>query len=40
MATYSTEIQFGGFDAPWQDDSDPVIEIKNRKSVIPANGAK
>ncbi len=39
MATYKTQIQFGGPDAGWQDDADLVIEIKNRNAVVPASGA-
>ena len=38
MATYKTQIQFGGPNAQWHDDADLVIEIKNRKSVVPASG--
>ncbi|GAA6617395.1 hypothetical protein [Scytonema sp. NUACC26] len=36
MATYSTQIQFGGSDAPWHDDADLVLEIKNRQDVVPS----
>ncbi|NER31466.1 MAG: hypothetical protein F6J89_28585 [Symploca sp. SIO1C4] len=39
MATYKTQIQWGGPDAPWHDDAELVIEIKNRKSVVPSSGA-
>lgn len=34
-AIYKTQIQFGGPDAPWQDDADLIMVIKNRNEVIP-----
>jgi len=30
MATYKTQIQWGGPSGDWHDDADLVIEIKNR----------
>lgn len=39
MATYKTQIQYGGPNAQWNDDQDLTIEISNRNSVVPANGA-
>ena len=38
MATYKTQIQWGGPDSGWHDDADLVIEIRNRNEVIPGNG--
>lgn len=38
MATYHTQIQFGGPDAGWQDDTDLSISIKNRNAVVPESG--
>jgi FtsP/CotA-like multicopper oxidase with cupredoxin domain len=39
MAIYKTQIQWGGPSAEWHDDADLVVEIKNRKDVVPATGA-
>ena len=39
MATYRTQIQWGGPDSGWHDDADLTIEISNRNPVIPSNGA-
>lgn len=36
MATYRTQIQWGGRDGDWHDDADLVIEIRNRNEVVPA----
>ncbi len=38
MATYSTQIQWGGPKGDWHDDADLTIEIDNRKQVVPATG--
>ncbi len=35
MATYDTEIQWGGPDAPWSKDEDLKISISNREEVAP-----
>lgn len=34
-AIYATQIQFGGPDAPWHDDADLILAIKNRNAVVP-----
>jgi hypothetical protein len=39
MATYLTEIQYGGPNAPWNADADLEITITNRKGVVPADSA-
>ncbi|WP_030743932.1 hypothetical protein [Streptomyces sp. NRRL F-5135] len=36
MATYNTEIQTGG--GGWQRDEPLELSIKNRRSVVPADG--
>ena len=38
MATYRTQIQWGGPNAGWHDDADLTIEISNRKTVVPGGG--
>ncbi|HEY0640217.1 MAG TPA: hypothetical protein VGD67_21515 [Pseudonocardiaceae bacterium] len=42
MATYTTEIQWGGPNAPWHQDHDLQIVIGNREQVVgdgpPATG--
>ncbi|MGB6161935.1 MAG: hypothetical protein WCF33_18155 [Pseudonocardiaceae bacterium] len=38
MATYNTEIQWGGQDAPWNKDEDLQLSIANRNEVIPDDG--
>ncbi|MFI6521806.1 hypothetical protein ACIBF1_40070 [Spirillospora sp. NPDC050679] len=38
MATYHTEIQWGGPDAAWHADHDLEITIANRGKVVPADG--
>jgi hypothetical protein len=38
MAKYRTQIQWGGPDAGWHDDSDLTIEISNRHAVVPGTG--
>ena len=38
MATYRTQIQWGGPDAEWHDDTDLTISVNNRNAVIPGNG--
>ena len=38
MATYKTQIQYGGPDAGWHDDANLTIEISNRNSIVPAQG--
>lgn len=38
MATYRTQIQWGGPNAGWHDDADLTIEISNRNTVVPGNG--
>ena len=38
MARYRTQIQWGGPDAGWHDDSDLTIEISNRHAVVPGTG--
>jgi hypothetical protein len=38
MATYRTQIQWGGPDAEWHDDADLHIVIKNREGVVPPDG--
>jgi hypothetical protein len=38
MATYITEVQWGGPDAPWRPDADLEIMIINSENVIPADG--
>jgi hypothetical protein len=35
MATYRTQIQFGGPDADWQEDTELTIHIQNRNAVVP-----
>lgn len=37
MAVYSTQIQTGGPEGPWGDDSRLEIQISNRSVVIPAD---
>lgn len=39
MATYATEIQWGGVNAPWHADADLEITICNRHDVVPSKGA-
>ena len=34
MATYKTQIQWGGPASDWYDDADLIIEIKNRKDIV------
>lgn len=34
MATYSTQIQWGGPDADWHDDTDLTLHVANRKEVV------
>jgi hypothetical protein len=36
MATYRTQIQWGGPNGAWDDDADLVIEFQNRLDVAPA----
>ncbi|MGH3942813.1 MAG: hypothetical protein ACRDTG_30165 [Pseudonocardiaceae bacterium] len=38
MAKYKTQIQWGGPDADWHDDTDLTITISNRKAVVPDGG--
>lgn len=38
MATYKTQIQYGGPNAEWHDDHDLKIEISNRHKVVPDHG--
>ncbi|MEO3869985.1 hypothetical protein ABGB18_14280 [Nonomuraea sp. B12E4] len=38
MATYKTQIQWGGPNADWHDDADLTIVINNRAGVVPASG--
>ena len=38
MATYQTQIQWGGADGDWHDDADLVIEFHNRADIVPADG--
>ncbi|MBF8186889.1 hypothetical protein ITP53_14295 [Nonomuraea sp. K274] len=38
MATYTTQIQWGGADAEWHDDADLTIVISNRDGVVPQSG--
>ena len=38
MATYKTQIRWGGISAEWHDGAYFVVEIKNRKDVVPAIG--
>lgn len=38
LATYKTQIQWGGPSGDWFEDADLVIEIKNRKDISPVNG--
>ncbi|HSV67469.1 MAG TPA: hypothetical protein VLJ59_16375 [Mycobacteriales bacterium] len=38
MATYRTQIQWGGPNAEWHDDSDLTVVIQNRKAVVPQSG--
>ncbi|WP_406285603.1 hypothetical protein [Embleya sp. NBC_00896] len=38
MATYRTQIQYGGPNADWHDDADLSIVVQNRNSVIPEKG--
>ncbi|MEW9550367.1 hypothetical protein [Nonomuraea sp. NPDC050783] len=38
MATYKTQIQWGGPNAEWHDDADLIIVIQNRDGVMPQNG--
>jgi OAA-family lectin sugar binding domain len=35
VATYRTQIQWGGPDAAWHDDTNLIIYIQNRKAVVP-----
>lgn len=35
MATYQTQIQWGGPDAGWHEDADLTIVISNRNPVVP-----
>lgn len=35
MATYRTQIQYGGPDADWHNDTDLTIHIQNRNAVVP-----
>ncbi|HKR51850.1 MAG TPA: hypothetical protein VJT72_20170 [Pseudonocardiaceae bacterium] len=35
MAIYRTQVQFGGPDADWQDDTELTINIQNRNAVVP-----
>jgi hypothetical protein len=39
MATYATEIQWGGSNAPWNSNGTLVIEIQNNQSIVPVTGA-
>ncbi len=39
MATYKTQIQWGGPDAEWHDDHDLTIQISNRENVVPTSGS-
>lgn len=38
MATYKTQVQYGGPHAPWHDDADLTIEIHSRTAVVPVQG--
>ncbi|MDF5751818.1 hypothetical protein [Spongiactinospora sp. TRM90649] len=38
MATYKTQIQWGGPSADWHNDSDLTIVIRNRDGVVPSDG--
>lgn len=38
MATYRTQIQWGGPNADWHDDSDLTIVVNNRDAVVPDHG--
>ncbi len=38
MATYQTQIQWGGPDGDWHDDTDLMIEFHNRTDIVPADG--
>ncbi|MDX3101669.1 hypothetical protein ACIBO5_24070 [Nonomuraea angiospora] len=38
MATYRTQIQWGGVNADWHDDAELTIVINNREGVLPQNG--
>lgn len=37
MATYKTQIQWGGPDAAWHDDHDLTVVVHNREAVVPAD---
>jgi hypothetical protein len=39
MATYATQVQWGGSGAPWHDNGPLDIEIVNGKQNVPATGA-
>ncbi|MYS82805.1 hypothetical protein [Embleya scabrispora] len=39
MATYETEIQWGGPQGNWTADKDLTLNLAGRKSVVPADGA-
>jgi FtsP/CotA-like multicopper oxidase with cupredoxin domain len=39
MATYNTEIQWGGRDASWHPDQPLTLTITNRVPVVPEHGA-
>jgi lectin domain-containing protein len=38
VAIYRTQIQYGGPDAAWHDDTDLSIVIQSRSAVIPDKG--
>lgn len=38
MATYKTQIQWGGPTAEWHDDADLIMVISNRDGVMPNAG--
>ncbi|MFJ6216653.1 hypothetical protein ACIQGZ_25485 [Streptomyces sp. NPDC092296] len=38
MATYNTEIQWGGPEGDWHADKDLSLSIANRSAVVPADG--
>ncbi|MER6628459.1 hypothetical protein ABT301_09480 [Streptomyces sp. NPDC000987] len=40
MATYSTEIQWGGPEGQWHSDSDLRLDIINRKQIVDAPPAE
>ncbi|MGW1996602.1 hypothetical protein [Embleya sp. NPDC001921] len=35
MATYRTQIQWGGADAAWHDDADLAVVVQSRNAVVP-----